>query len=50
MVWDEAAGDAPLTSQPGEYAIQTEDLRYLQAQPECHATLTRIVQEVLAEK
>ncbi len=49
MIWDEGAGDAVLTSQPGEFAIQPEDLRYV-PRPECSAALTRIVHEVLAEK
>lgn len=50
MAWDEAASDAVLTQEPGNYAISPEDLAYLKKHPECHQAVTRLVAEVLAEK
>jgi hypothetical protein len=50
MNWDEATGDAVGTREPGSFAIQPDDLRYLAQYPACHAAVLQIVQEVLAER
>lgn len=44
-VWDDELGDAVLTEEPGDFAIRPEDLKYLEQFPECHADLTRLVNE-----
>jgi hypothetical protein len=49
MSWDEDTAEAVLTDEPGFFAIHPEDLKYAKAFPECHATLLRIVNDVLAE-
>lgn len=49
MVWDEELDDAVLTDQPGNFAIQPEDLRYLEDEPDCHSDLVWLVEQVLAE-
>ncbi len=50
MVWDGAMNDAVPTDKPGDFAIRPDDLKYLEKFPECKADLTRLVNEVLAEK
>ncbi|MBN1513330.1 MAG: hypothetical protein JXB13_15040 [Phycisphaerae bacterium] len=50
MEWDETTGDAVLTNQPGGFAVRPEDLRHMERFPECHAMVTRLAREVLAEK
>jgi hypothetical protein len=49
MIWDDETAEAELTAEPGFFAIHPEDLKYAKAFPQCHATLLRIVEEVLAE-
>lgn len=48
MVWDDAARAGRFLDEPGGFAIQPEDLLYVQ-DPECRAALTRLVEQVLAE-
>jgi hypothetical protein len=50
MVWDEKLGDAVSTDEPGNFAIRPRDLKYMRPFTECHTVLTRLVNEVLAEK
>ena len=48
MAWSEPASDAALRDEPGDFAIQPEDLRYVP--PECRADLSRVVEQVLNER
>jgi len=50
MVWDESAGDARLTEEPGDFSVYPQDLRYLKPFSECHAELVKVVLEVLMER
>ena len=49
MIWDDKLQDAVLTTEPGDFAIRPDDLRYMRKFPECHAELTRIVAQILEE-
>lgn len=49
MTWDDETAQPVLTDEPGSFAVYPEDLKYARAFPECHATLVRIVNDVLAE-
>jgi hypothetical protein len=52
MVWDDSVsegGDAVLTSQPGRFAVQPEDFKYLDAYPQCQRLLQNLAREVLDE-
>jgi len=50
MIWDADKKDAVLTDEPGHFAIHAEDLKYMERFPECHSRVTKLVNEVLAEK
>jgi hypothetical protein len=50
MTWDEAAGRAVRTDEPGGFAVRPEDLKHLAAFPEYHARVTDIAAGVLREK
>ncbi len=50
MVWDDQKNDAVRTERPGLFAIQPDNLKYVEPPSSCRDDLAQLVQEVLAEK